>query len=78
MYNYSAGTTEITTLPGDVAVFNSMGKDKDICLSLSPKPRFPKMIRGYPASQQPSGPGDWNSEAREDEQRSKCSKRPSL
>lgn len=31
----SAGTAETTTLPGDVAVFNSMGKDKDISASAS-------------------------------------------
>lgn len=45
----SAGTAEITTLPGDVAIFKPIGKDKDICLSLSPQPRFSKMICGYPS-----------------------------
>lgn len=45
----SAGTAEITTLPRNVAVFNSMGKDKDTCLGLSPKPRvFLKWSAGTP------------------------------
>lgn len=47
MHN-SGGTAEVVTLLRDAAVFNPMGKDQAVCLSLSPKTHFPKTIHGQP------------------------------